>query len=70
MQINNNKQKCKICNKKINLGMDFPCRCGGIYCNLHRDASSHSCIYNYKDKPILIISPDKNIFGNSGGYKI
>lgn len=27
----------------------FPCRCGGIFCSVHRYANEHSCTFDYKE---------------------
>lgn len=42
------KTKCAKC--RVNVGViAFPCRCGGIYCGMHRYASEHSCTFDYKE---------------------
>ena len=30
------KNRCQECRKKVGL-TGFPCRCGGLFCGLHRD---------------------------------
>ncbi|CAF0816433.1 unnamed protein product [Didymodactylos carnosus] len=42
------KQKCLICNRKLAL-TEYPCRCGGHYCSLHRYANEHNCTFDYKE---------------------
>lgn len=27
----------------------FECRCGGLYCSLHRYSDKHECTFNYKE---------------------
>jgi len=41
------KRRCGICNKKIGL-TGFECRCGGLYCSIHRYADMHQCTFDYK----------------------
>uniref|UniRef100_T1KVR1 AN1-type domain-containing protein n=1 Tax=Tetranychus urticae TaxID=32264 RepID=T1KVR1_TETUR len=42
------KTRCTQC--KISVGViGFPCRCGGIFCSIHRYANEHSCSFNYKE---------------------
>jgi len=55
------KRKCGVCKKKIGL-TGFECRCGGLYCPIHRYADQHSCQFDYqkagkeqlrKDNPVV-----------------
>ena len=39
--------RCNICNKKVAL-LGFDCRCGGLFCSLHRGDKDHSCQFDYK----------------------
>merc|ERR1712071_228732 len=34
------------CKKKIGL-TGFECRCGGLFCSIHRYANEHSCTFDY-----------------------
>ena len=45
----NNKCSHIGCNKKIKI-TDLECKCGKIFCNLHRLPETHSCNFNYKDE--------------------
>lgn len=54
IDIDKNKEKNKIkrcqlegCRKKLKL-TDFECRCGNIYCQLHRQINDHQCNFDYK----------------------
>ncbi|NWR77870.1 ZFAN5 protein, partial [Centropus unirufus] len=41
------KNRCFTCRKKLGLfGID--CRCGNIFCGLHRYSDRHNCPYDYK----------------------
>ena len=48
-----NKNICAFCNcnKKLKL-TDYPCKCGKIYCKLHRDPLTHNCSYDYKENSL------------------
>uniref|UniRef100_A0A1I8AUH6 AN1-type domain-containing protein n=1 Tax=Steinernema glaseri TaxID=37863 RepID=A0A1I8AUH6_9BILA len=39
--------RCHHCNKKVGL-TGFECRCGGMYCGLHRYNTEHECSFDYK----------------------
>jgi len=39
--------RCWTCSKKLGL-IQFPCKCGGTYCSVHRADSTHNCSYDYK----------------------
>lgn len=39
--------RCSVCNKKVGL-LGFDCRCGGLYCALHRGDNDHDCQFDYK----------------------
>jgi len=41
--------RCSACNKKVGL-TGFTCRCGGLYCSLHRYSDTHACTFNYKEQ--------------------
>lgn len=41
------KSRCIVCNKKLGL-TGFTCRCGGLFCSIHRYADGHECGYDYK----------------------
>ncbi|KAM6426552.1 AN1-type zinc finger protein 6 isoform 4-T4 [Liasis olivaceus] len=41
------KTRCFMCRKKVGL-TGFECRCGNVYCAVHRYSDVHSCSYNYK----------------------
>uniref|UniRef100_A0A8C8XBI1 AN1-type zinc finger protein 6 n=2 Tax=Panthera leo TaxID=9689 RepID=A0A8C8XBI1_PANLE len=41
------KNRCFMCRKKVGL-TGFECRCGHVYCGVHRYSDVHNCSYNYK----------------------
>ncbi|KAM5179112.1 AN1-type zinc finger protein 6 isoform 2-T19 [Callospermophilus lateralis] len=41
------KNRCFMCRKKVGL-TGFECRCGNVYCGVHRYSDVHNCSYNYK----------------------
>ena len=45
-----NKCQVQYCNKKLSMTdlITCKCKCGNIYCLLHRLAEAHNCTYNYK----------------------
>ncbi|GFU39117.1 zinc finger A20 and AN1 domain-containing stress-associated protein 9 [Nephila pilipes] len=42
-----NKRKCFVCNKKLGLTA-ITCRCGGLFCSVHRYDKEHDCSFDYK----------------------
>lgn len=40
--------RCKECRKKVGL-TGFSCRCGGLYCSIHRYSNEHECTFDYKE---------------------
>lgn len=42
------KNRCHMCKKKVGL-TGFLCRCGGLYCSLHRYSDKHECTFDYKE---------------------
>ncbi len=36
--------RCTFCKQKCNL-IQFDCKCGGIFCSIHRYTHSHNCSY-------------------------
>lgn len=41
------KNKCFTCKKKLGL-TGFDCRCGGLFCSIHRYSDKHECSFDYK----------------------
>ncbi|XP_064353327.1 AN1-type zinc finger protein 5-like [Dromaius novaehollandiae] len=41
------KNRCFTCRKKIGL-TGFDCRCGNLFCAVHRYSDMHACPYDYK----------------------
>jgi hypothetical protein len=48
------KNRCQVCRKKVGL-TGFECKCGGLYCGMHRMSSSHECTFDHagKNKELL-----------------
>lgn len=42
-------KRCSKCNKKLGLTGGFPCRCGGVFCNVHRYSDRHECNFDYRE---------------------
>lgn len=42
------KNRCATCRKKVGL-TGFQCRCGGLYCAVHRYSDKHDCSFNYRE---------------------
>jgi len=41
------RNRCTVCKKKVGL-LGFDCRCGGLFCSLHRADKEHDCQFDYK----------------------
>ncbi|XP_071433809.1 AN1-type zinc finger protein 5-like isoform X4 [Pithys albifrons albifrons] len=41
------RSRCFTCRKKVGL-TGFDCRCGNLFCGLHRYSDKHNCPYDYK----------------------
>lgn len=41
------KNRCHSCNRKVGL-TGFACRCGQVFCGMHRYPEKHSCRFDYK----------------------
>lgn len=42
------KNKCQMCKKKVGL-TGFTCRCGGLFCSVHRYSNEHRCTFDYRE---------------------
>jgi len=42
------KIRCEECNKKLALAQQFECKCGRMFCSIHRYADSHKCTFDYQ----------------------
>ncbi|XP_065722029.2 AN1-type zinc finger protein 6 isoform X2 [Drosophila suzukii] len=42
------KNRCGECRKKVGL-TGFQCRCGGLYCAVHRYSDKHNCTFDYRE---------------------
>lgn len=43
------KQKCNACSKKLGLTSGFKCKCGLVFCSVHRYSDRHTCSFDYKE---------------------
>ncbi|XP_069042303.1 AN1-type zinc finger protein 5 isoform X2 [Lepisosteus oculatus] len=43
------KNRCFTCRKKVGL-TGFDCRCGNLFCGIHRYSDKHSCPYDYRSE--------------------
>ncbi|XP_037401172.1 AN1-type zinc finger protein 6 [Pygocentrus nattereri] len=41
------KNRCFTCRKKVGL-TGFDCRCGSLFCGIHRYSDAHNCSFDYK----------------------
>ncbi|XP_052411714.1 AN1-type zinc finger protein 5a isoform X1 [Carassius gibelio] len=41
------KNRCFTCRKRVGL-TGFSCRCGNLFCGIHRYSDKHNCTYDYK----------------------
>uniref|UniRef100_A0AAY4ECD1 Zinc finger, AN1-type domain 6 n=1 Tax=Denticeps clupeoides TaxID=299321 RepID=A0AAY4ECD1_9TELE len=41
------KNRCFTCRKKVGL-TGFDCRCGNLFCGVHRYSDIHNCTFDYK----------------------
>jgi predicted nucleic acid binding AN1-type Zn finger protein len=48
------KKRCHFCNKKIGI-LGIECKCGFVFCNMHRFSETHNCTFDFKnhDKNLL-----------------
>jgi hypothetical protein len=42
------KNRCAMCRKKVGL-TGFECRCGGLFCGIHRYSDKHNCSFDYRE---------------------
>ncbi|XP_053605883.1 AN1-type zinc finger protein 5 isoform X1 [Plodia interpunctella] len=42
------KNRCAVCRKKVGL-TGFECRCGGLFCAVHRYSDKHECSFDYRE---------------------
>ncbi|XP_055644409.1 AN1-type zinc finger protein 6-like [Toxorhynchites rutilus septentrionalis] len=42
------KNRCVTCRKKVGL-TGFECRCGGLFCAIHRYSDKHDCSFDYRE---------------------
>ncbi|KAM7406661.1 hypothetical protein PAMP_001027 [Pampus punctatissimus] len=56
------KKRCFTCRKKVGL-TGFDCRCGNVFCSIHRYSDVHNCTFDYKadaaerirkDNPVIV----------------
>ncbi|XP_046683547.1 AN1-type zinc finger protein 6-like [Homalodisca vitripennis] len=40
--------RCAVCRKRVGL-TGIECRCGGLYCGIHRYSDKHDCSFDYRE---------------------
>ncbi|XP_020608570.1 AN1-type zinc finger protein 6-like [Orbicella faveolata] len=63
------RNRCFMCRKKVGL-TGFECRCGNVYCGLHRYSDKHNCSFDYKADGRAKISKDNPVVVGSKIQKI
>jgi len=60
------KNRCFSCNKKIAIAGQFECKCGYVFCSLHRYPDAHNCNFDYQkaqqeklQKNNIVVAPEK-----------
>jgi hypothetical protein len=49
--IKSKKPRCYCCNKKLKLvELNFKCKCGHTFCQLHLNPHSHKCYFDYQSE--------------------
>ena len=64
------KKRCLICNKKLGLVGGFECRCGGLFCSLHRSENMHDCSFNFAEAAMSGLSERLVVVGGEKIDKI
>uniref|UniRef100_A0A6C0CEK8 AN1-type domain-containing protein n=1 Tax=viral metagenome TaxID=1070528 RepID=A0A6C0CEK8_9ZZZZ len=45
------KPRCHCCNKKLKMvELNFKCKCGHTFCQLHLNPHSHKCSFDYQSE--------------------
>ncbi|EEB13978.1 conserved hypothetical protein [Pediculus humanus corporis] len=44
------RMRCSQCRKKINITNSYTCRCGRLFCAIHRYSEVHNCHFDYKEE--------------------
>ncbi|KAK8802145.1 hypothetical protein WA158_006539 [Blastocystis sp. Blastoise] len=44
------------CGRKLGFCEGTECRCGGIFCNLHRAAQDHNCTFEWRDNQTSLLT--------------
>eukprot|EP00483_Globobulimina_turgida_P000152 UN00152 len=47
-KIQKKKNRCWNCRKKLTLAAQFKCKCGYVFCSMHRYHDAHDCDYDWK----------------------
>eukprot|EP01083_Nonionella_stella_P081405 224229_1 len=47
-KIQKKRHRCWNCRKKIPLAAQFECKCGYVFCSMHRFHDAHNCDYDWK----------------------
>ncbi|KAG0464241.1 hypothetical protein HPP92_020310 [Vanilla planifolia] len=43
------KPRCAVCKKKVGMALvAVGCRCGGVFCSVHRHAEAHNCWHDFR----------------------
>ncbi|XP_053202740.1 AN1-type zinc finger protein 4-like [Panonychus citri] len=50
------KNRCFTCNKRLGLATKYDCRCGQMFCTVHRYSEAHDCSHDYKSEGRRLIA--------------
>ncbi|GAV66006.1 zf-AN1 domain-containing protein/zf-A20 domain-containing protein, partial [Cephalotus follicularis] len=55
-----NINRCQSCKKKVGL-IGFQCRCGNLFCKMHRYPKEHSCTFDFKGADLKVLAKKKPV---------
>ncbi|KAK2971755.1 hypothetical protein RJ640_022894 [Escallonia rubra] len=53
--------RCHCCKKRVRVA-GFECRCGGIFCAMHRYPEEHACTFDFKSTGRVVLAKQNPLF--------
>ena len=60
---------CGVCKRRLKLALQYKCKCDKMFCNNHRPAEKHECVFDYKSEASKHVEKEnpelkQSFFGN------
>ncbi|KAK3022183.1 hypothetical protein RJ639_047005 [Escallonia herrerae] len=62
--------RCQCCKKRVGVTGGFECRCGGVFCGMHRYPEEHVCNFDFKSNGRAVLAKQNPVLMESQVFRL